>query len=191
MISQSKNKQEEILAAALRLFADNGFHGTPTSKIAKEAGVANGTLFHYYSTKEDLIVALYIDIKRRMAAYIDDKAAKETTAKETFKNQYVEILKWSLDNRSEFQFLQQFSASPYALLLSPEIIKEQLQKTCHDIKEAIKQNAIKNRDVDFILTIFSSHTFGLNQYLIKNKLSKKKQDEVIKDSFEMLWTMLS
>lgn len=191
MISQSNDKQTEILTAALRLFAAHGFHGTPTSKIAKEAGVANGTLFHYYSTKEDLIISLYIDIKRRMSAYIGDKAKKGDTVKETFKNQYVEVLKWSLSNKDEFQFLQQFSASPYTALISPEVISEQLQKTCHDIEEAIKQKAIKQRDVDFILTVFSSHTFGLNQYLAKNKLSRKKQDEVIVDSFEMLWTMLS
>jgi AcrR family transcriptional regulator len=41
------DKQQEILSAALQLFVANGFHGTATSKIAKEAGVANGTLFHY------------------------------------------------------------------------------------------------------------------------------------------------
>ena len=50
------NKREKIFSTALNLFVEHGFHGTPTSKIAKEAGVANGTLFHHFNTKEDLII---------------------------------------------------------------------------------------------------------------------------------------
>ncbi|MNJ99437.1 Fatty acid metabolism regulator protein [compost metagenome] len=192
MISQSKNdKRKDLLAAALKLFAEYGFHGTPTSKIAKFAGVANGTLFHYYNTKEDLIVSLYIDIKMRMAEHIEAKAINRSNAKELFKEQFTEVLLWSLENKDEFYFIQQFHTSPFAALLSPEEIKKQLSKSCHQIEEAIKEKAIKDRDVNFILTLFTSHTFGLNQYFTKTKLTKKQQLETINDSFEMLWTMIS
>ena len=191
MISQSVDKKKEILAAALRLFAANGFHGTPTSKIAKEAGVANGTLFHYYSTKEDLIVSLYLDIKQRMAAYVETNAAETPSVKDKFRNQYVQVLFWSLQNPAEFQFLQQFNASPYTYLLSPEEVKKQLKKTCDEIEQAINVNAIKNRKPELIITLFTSHTFGLHQYLVKTVLTGKEQEDLIKESFEMLWEMLS
>ena len=77
MISQSKiqDKRKEILSAALKLFVEYGFHGTPTSKIAAEAGVANGTLFHYYKTKEDLVIVLYNDIKDELNRYIISKTS--------------------------------------------------------------------------------------------------------------------
>ena len=58
------DKREQILLAALKLFTEFGFHGTPTSKIAVEAGVSNGTLFHYFKTKEALILALYDYVKK-------------------------------------------------------------------------------------------------------------------------------
>ena len=51
------DKPEKILSTALKLFVAYGFHGTPTSKIASEAGVSNGTLFHYFKTKDELVVA--------------------------------------------------------------------------------------------------------------------------------------
>lgn len=191
MISQSVDKKKEILAAALRLFAVNGFHATPTSKIAKEAGVANGTLFHYYATKEDLIVSLYLDIKQRMSAYVEAHANDGAAVKDKFRNQYVQVLLWSLQNMAEFQFLQQFNASPYTYLLSPEEVKKQLKKTCQEIEEAIKVNAIKNRNPELIITLFTSHTFGLHQYLIKTVMTGKEQEDLIKESFEMLWDMLS
>ena len=46
------------MEAATRLFADEGFHGTSTRKIAAAAGVSEGTLFHYFSTKNVLLLAI-------------------------------------------------------------------------------------------------------------------------------------
>jgi AcrR family transcriptional regulator len=192
VISQSVNdKRKDLLAAALRLFAANGFHGTPTSKIAKEAGVANGTLFHYYKTKEDLIVSLYIDVKTRMSQYVETHAEKEKSIKKNFRNQYIQVMLWSLEHTNEFYFIQQFHTSPFAALVPPEEIERLTGKSCEQIEKAIKDRSIKKRDVNFIMTLFSSHTYGLNQYLIKTKLSAKEQKEIIKDSFDMLWAMLS
>src|SRR5688572_32894420 len=47
-----------IRDAARRLFAGQGFEATSTREIAKEAGIAIGTLFNYYPTKEDLALDL-------------------------------------------------------------------------------------------------------------------------------------
>src|SRR5436853_7778460 len=57
---RDQNKEqtkEKILAAALKLFRENGLDGTTTKEISKKAGIAEGTLFNYFKTKEDL--ALY------------------------------------------------------------------------------------------------------------------------------------
>jgi len=52
-----KKTKQAILAAALRLFAEKGFYHTSTRAISRKAGIAEGTLFNYFETKEDL--ALY------------------------------------------------------------------------------------------------------------------------------------
>jgi AcrR family transcriptional regulator len=57
---RQKNKErtkERILEAALKLFQDKGLEGTTTKEISRKAGIAEGTLFNYFKTKEDL--ALY------------------------------------------------------------------------------------------------------------------------------------
>jgi AcrR family transcriptional regulator len=57
---RSRNKEktkQAILAAALKLFAEKGFYNTSTRAISRKAGIAEGTLFNYFETKEDL--ALY------------------------------------------------------------------------------------------------------------------------------------
>ncbi|MBW2708551.1 MAG: TetR/AcrR family transcriptional regulator [Deltaproteobacteria bacterium] len=49
------SRKEAILLAATQLFAKRGFSATPTSAIAKEAGVAEGLIFHYFRTKEGIL----------------------------------------------------------------------------------------------------------------------------------------
>ncbi|MEP5569196.1 MAG: TetR/AcrR family transcriptional regulator [Halioglobus sp.] len=66
MTSKEKNKprtrveqrESDILEAATQLFAEEGFHGSSTRKIAAQAGLSEGTLFHYFNTKNDLLLAI-------------------------------------------------------------------------------------------------------------------------------------
>jgi AcrR family transcriptional regulator len=52
-----------FLDAATRVFAERGLTAAPRSDISKQAGVAEGNLFTYFKTKDDLIKALYREIK--------------------------------------------------------------------------------------------------------------------------------
>jgi AcrR family transcriptional regulator len=61
-----EQREADIMDAATRLFADEGFHGTSTRKIATAAGVSEGTLFHYYSTKNALLLAILDDFYEQL-----------------------------------------------------------------------------------------------------------------------------
>ena len=67
MKEQVIDKKTAIMEAVLKLFTERGFHGTSTAQISKEAGVATGTLFNYFPTKEDLINSLYIEVKGQLS----------------------------------------------------------------------------------------------------------------------------
>ncbi|PLW70890.1 TetR/AcrR family transcriptional regulator [Pseudohalioglobus lutimaris] len=53
-----EQRESDIMDAASKLFAEEGFHATSTRKIAAAAGVSEGTLFHYYGTKNVLLLAI-------------------------------------------------------------------------------------------------------------------------------------
>lgn len=55
-------RQWQILDAAVKVFAAKGFDGSRTSEIAKEAEVAEGTIFRYYKTKKDLLMGLVVPL---------------------------------------------------------------------------------------------------------------------------------
>ena len=64
---KSDEKRSAILEAATRIIVTQGL-SAPTAGIAKEAGVANGSLFTYFETKTDLFNQLYLELKAEMAA---------------------------------------------------------------------------------------------------------------------------
>jgi len=62
---RSEDKRNAILTAATRVFAEQGL-AAPTAKIAREAGVAEGTLFTYFANKDELLNQLYLELKYEM-----------------------------------------------------------------------------------------------------------------------------
>ncbi|MDY6849666.1 MAG: TetR/AcrR family transcriptional regulator [Thermodesulfobacteriota bacterium] len=63
------HRKRDILQAAQRLFAEKGYHGTPTSEIATLAGVAQGTLFYHFKSKEGILLSL---LQQTTGAYLKD-----------------------------------------------------------------------------------------------------------------------
>jgi AcrR family transcriptional regulator len=180
------DRKKELIEVALKLFVENGFHGTATAKIAKEANVANGTLFQYFATKEALIVAVFKEVKGELA----DLLAEESTGKpvkDLLKIQFTSSIRWALKNIQKFQYIQQFYSSPYIQLMEQTDIKKYIEPHLSLIREGIETNTIRRLDVELVYQLFSSQTFGVIQYLITGK--KKNQEKIIEESFLLLWDM--
>ena len=185
------NKKEAIIYAALKLFVENGFHGTATGKIAQEAGVGTGTLFTYFKTKDELVMSLYISIKEEMIEYMTENTSQSTLFKDIMKSQFLSILFWALDNTIKFRFIQQFTTSPFIGKIEQEIIDKQTHAHIALIQRGIDEGVIKNMPVDFIYSIISSQAFGLYQYLDAKQITKVEQHDIIQKTFEMLWDMIT
>ncbi|MCC6621973.1 MAG: TetR/AcrR family transcriptional regulator [Deltaproteobacteria bacterium] len=61
MTPNPPDKRRRILDAAVTVFAQNGFYNAKVSQIAKEAGVADGTIYLYFKNKEDILIQVFID----------------------------------------------------------------------------------------------------------------------------------
>ena len=54
--------KKKTIETAIKLFAKQGYHGTSTLQIAKEAGVSQATVFKYFKTKEDLLYSIIVPV---------------------------------------------------------------------------------------------------------------------------------
>src|SRR5215470_9382063 len=63
------DKPQQIVDAAIRVFARTGYYNSRVSDIAREAGIASGTIYLYFKTKEEILVTLF---REKMAAWVAD-----------------------------------------------------------------------------------------------------------------------
>jgi TetR/AcrR family fatty acid metabolism transcriptional regulator len=64
---RDQDKHQQIIDAAVRVFARNGYYNSRVSDIAREAGVASGTIYLYFKTKDEILVSLF---REKMAAWV-------------------------------------------------------------------------------------------------------------------------
>lgn len=67
-MKKNMSKSDRIIDAAVKVIANHGYHGAKVTAIAKEAGVADGTIYLYFKNKEHLLVELFAT---KMGAFID------------------------------------------------------------------------------------------------------------------------
>jgi AcrR family transcriptional regulator len=83
--SEKPERRDQILAAAVRVFARRGYHGSRVGDIADEAGVAHGLLYHYFSSKEEVLQTVFREnwgqlLERFRAVESTDEPAGEKLA---------------------------------------------------------------------------------------------------------------
>lgn len=108
-------KCRDIMQAALRLIAEQGFHGTPMSQVAKEAGVGVGSIYRYFKDKDELIHALHGQVDNRMMAALVSVQHPAASQKENFIRLLTGLAKHFIAHPVEFKFIEQYFNSPYGL----------------------------------------------------------------------------
>lgn len=183
-------KKQQILDTALKLFVEFGFHGTPTAKIAQEAAVANGTLFHHFKTKDELVIGLYNAVKEDLAQSMSSIIHESDFITPKFKNIYTHTLLWALQNPQKFYYIQQFELSPHRSKISDESIQHQSAVHSQLIAEGIRKKLLKDHPHGLILSLFNTHIFGVFQYLTSRDFDEREQKAIINEGYEMVWEML-
>jgi TetR/AcrR family fatty acid metabolism transcriptional regulator len=75
-----RDKPQQIIEAAIRVFARNGYYNSRVSDIAREAGIASGTIYLYFKTKEQILVTLFREKMAEWVAYVRAEIASEPDA---------------------------------------------------------------------------------------------------------------
>lgn len=79
-MKRDRPKYKKIIDAAVIAIADNGYHQAQVSKIAKQAGVADGTIYLYFKNKEDILVSVFREKMAIFTENLDVILKEETTA---------------------------------------------------------------------------------------------------------------
>jgi len=134
-VSQSVQVDRAALVrrALVELVAEHGFHGASMAAVAERAGVATGTAYVHYSSKDELVLAAYIEVKRALGTAGHAAIDRSAAPRDLFRRIWHAMHGFLAADPVQARFLVQVQVSPYAtaahdaareaddLLRSPEL----------------------------------------------------------------------
>ena len=79
-----EGKKQQILQAALKVFANQGYNGATIQMIAREAGIAKGLMYSYYESKEKLVEELILFGLEKASAFLNENPVGQLSTKKDF-----------------------------------------------------------------------------------------------------------
>jgi AcrR family transcriptional regulator len=184
-LSLTKRRKEEILEAAARIFAREGYPNTDLQVIASELGVAKGTLYRYFPSKQELFLAsvdrgmqtLTNQVKESMSDIEDplDKIRIATKTYFSFFDDHPELIELIAQERAEFKDRKKPTYFEY---------REANMGFWFDLfSDLIAKDRIRNIKVEKIITTLSNLVYGTmyTTYFIGHRKSLVSQTDDILD----------
>lgn len=188
MKEEAQDKRAAALKATLELIAEQGFHGTPMSQIAERANIGVGTIYRYFNSKEDLINALYIDIKTRMLRYTLRNYSEDIPVHESFKQMLNDALHYMIENPAEFSFVEQYENSPLITAVTREEIARIVRPVEDLCKHAMEQNLLKEMPVLILSSLMGGAIISLAKLYRSGAV--KLDETSLAASIDAIWDMI-
>lgn len=148
-------KKCAIFESTLQLIRRYGFHGSPMSQIASEAGVAIGTIYHYFTSKEELIIALFKHCKHQIRHAMFREDEELLPYRERFVAVWTNMVRYHITHPDVLSFMEQFYSSPYIQVVYENLCSVQMQNEMSDfLQQGIDAGHIKALDINIIGAAF-------------------------------------
>jgi AcrR family transcriptional regulator len=181
------DKRTQLLEASIDLFADEGFWNTPTSRIAKHAGVATGTLFNYFESKDVLIDEVYVQLKQEWANHVMQGIPLDGTIKEQIEHIWFRHIDWGLRFPRRYALKQQLTLSD---LVSDEVQQrqqEELEFGFEMIKQGLRDGLFVAISAEYFGLLMVANLEAAVRYASTHHLKDMALTRHITTSFEIFW----
>jgi AcrR family transcriptional regulator len=180
---RSEDKRNAILTAATQIIAERGLSAS-TSSISKAGGVAEGTLFTYYSSKDELVNALYREIKLELADAMMSGFPRRLSVKGRLQHVWDQFLDWGIKNPQQQRALKQIEVWSGLTAASKKAGSAPFVEIETMAEEAVEQRVFEDLPRDFIRLMMSA----MVEATLECMRQQPKQAAVYRRSgFEMLW----
>jgi AcrR family transcriptional regulator len=145
----SEEKRNALLAAALAAVASSGVAAS-TLKIAKDAGVAEGTLFRYFPTKDDLLNQLYLDLKSDLMASLAAEFPAKAGIKRQFQHLWSRYIDWGVGSPDKRKALRQLEVSDRITVASQDASQAMFYKLQRMVEKGFETGVLRDQPILFL-----------------------------------------
>lgn len=151
MKPKDDEKLKAISQATLALVEQSGLSGLTMPAIARAAGVATGTLYVYYASKDDLLTALYEQAKTALTARVLQGVDPQAPFRARFQQMWRSLLDNRLQHAAEMVFMEQYSNSPWFSESSRALSARLMKDFAAPIEAAKQQQILKDVPTPLLL----------------------------------------
>lgn len=182
----SFDKKQAIYNAALDLIADNGFHSSPMSVLAKKANVAAGTIYHYFESKEHLIASLYLELRLKLLDSLDIELENISISyRERFRRFFFSHYEYYLNNPKEFYFFEQFASSPLLGKIDREDLSTINQPLIDFVRKGVVTMQLKDLPTRLLWGMIHAQILALVRLHLNNEVHIDAENQ--KGAFDACW----
>ncbi|MFL5747634.1 MAG: TetR/AcrR family transcriptional regulator [Niastella sp.] len=185
MKPRDENKINEIYKATLNLVKANGLSGITMQMVAKEAGIATGTLYIYFKNKEALINALFDVCTRSSASTFFSNYDPEQPFKIGFHTIWLNIVQRRVAHFNESIFIEQCFHSPFIDEESKNRLRKMFEPMLQLIERGKTERLIKNMDTVWLLAFMIGSINEIAKRTIYYNI--KLTDEILEANFQLCW----
>jgi AcrR family transcriptional regulator len=182
---KSAEKRQAILSAAVREIAQVGL-GASTAAIAKSAGLAEGTMFTYFSSKDDLLNELYIQLKTEAYRRIQAGFPRESGLRDRARHIWTEYLRWAMEKPDDRKVSVLLNLSDVISSTTRERINAERGPVTLTMKEVGERGAFKNLPPGFASSAMSAMQEAVMEMAAKKPRQKAK---LVERTFDAFWQM--
>ncbi len=169
----------------MRLLTERGVQATPMSAIAKAANTGMGTIYNYFATKEELINAIYLYIKRSEIHLVTQAMEADVSLKARFFNFYTAFVNFYFKYPESFAFMDQFHSSPIITEATRAAGQQDFLPVISLIQQGQEDGIIKSMELDSLLHFLAG---SITTYVRWVKGSGKENEQSMVDQqLRLVW----
>ncbi len=162
--SGATDKRDRLLEAALDLFETRGFDGVAVPEIAAKAGVATGTVYRYFASKEALVNALYRHWKAVYNAFVLAPVAPSLSARARFSAYWQRMMVFARTYPRAARFMDLHHHGPYLDAESRALGRTYAETARSFMAQARETGAIRDIDPTLIVALMWGAAAGLAKF---------------------------
>ena len=184
---KSEDKRNAILSAATQVFAERGL-GAPTAAITGAAGIAEGSLFTYFKTKDELINALYRELKLELADAMMSGFPRKQSVRHRLEHVWNGYVQWGIANLDRQKVLKQIQVWGGLTQESKQAGSAPFTEMQRMTEDAVTQRIYK----DIPQTLIGAAIVALAEMTMDSMVREPESAEMYRTAgFEMLWAALT
>jgi AcrR family transcriptional regulator len=182
---RSQEKRQALLQSAVCEIAEAGLE-VSTAKIAKGAGLAEGTMFTYFASKRDLFNELYIELKTEVYGAIHTDFPAQASVRERARHIWTRYLQWAMDKPRERKVSVLLNLSTVVSVATREQVNSLGTAVAQTMEELSERGAFRDLPPGFAASAMQAMQEAVMEMAAKKPRLKA---ELVERAFDAFWRM--